>query len=396
MVFVKLFCLVALAVAELNLQQLPSSPASSLSANNPILLPFVLCSALISTVRAQFTNGDDESSDIDETIANPIVFDDDDNDFNSGTNAARRFRSAPQSFIQFEPRTYSSIVGVAIVITLLGLWASFDLTGGRLTGARLAAIKARAGPNGGVIPWLIWATPAVMSGILLVEQLAFLVIASIYVTQSMLQWTVLENPNGTQVVIAESGLFTASPAAGAGTLTITPIPSVHTNFPPFFFPIDGIPALIGGTPANAAGVIGNAEIVVSPSPIAIENTWYVYIVFFVLLAQFFAAFGNALSWRAGQYIAAAVALFVAWGLEIALIVFASLELSDPNPGQVWGEEIAILIFAVFATIVFTIVFAFALGLAILLRQPEYAVYLGYTDEELENVTQSTSNKKRAP
>lgn len=369
-----------------------ASAGSSLASNNPIMLPFVLCASLYaSLVGGQATGGlvnvneqfDEYSDDYENTIANGVLLDDDDNDFRTN-GVADEFDTSPQSFIQFEPRTYASIVGVAIVVTLLGLWASFDLTGGRLTAERLAAIRARVNAGGGFLPYLIWVSPFILSGLLLVLQLAFLVIATIYIVQPMLQWAVLENPNGTQVVIAQEGLFAVVAPAGAATLAVTALPVVRTNFPPFFFPISGLGAF--PTATGVPLVVPGAELVKSPTPINVRNTWYVYVVFLVLLAQFFIALGNALIWRGGQYIAGATAIFAGWGLDIALLVVIALELGDLNPGQGSGEEIAMLVYAIVAVVLLIVVLAFAIGIATVLRQGEYAAILGMNDQELAQIT----------
>jgi hypothetical protein len=377
-----------------------TSPGSSLAANNPIAQTVVLCSTLFATLvgaQNRFTN-EESSDEFDNTIVTNIALDDDDNDFQGG-QISQEFEQAPQGFIQFEPRTYASIVGVAVVITLLGLWAAFDFSGGRLTPQRLAAIRTRVNANGGILPWFIWVTPFILGVLIVILELAFLVIATIYVVQPMLQWAVVENPNGTQSVIAQEGLFIVSTAgAGAALVTITPVPIIASNFPPFFFPIEVIGVGTGGIAAPTAGSAPfespNSELVLSPTPIAVENTYYVYIVFTLLLAQFFVALGNALIWRGGQYIAGAFAIFAGWGLDVAVIVLASLELSDLNPGQESAEEIAVLIFAIFAVVLLFLVLAFAIGVAVILRNVEYGAILSMNDEELASITPTTSTDKR--
>jgi len=390
---VLLLSLLATATLADGSQHAHASPGSSLSGNNPITQVVMLCTALFSArVGAQFTNGEESSDDFEQTIVTNVQLDDDDNDF-EGNDINEKFGTAPQGFIQFEPRTYASIVAAAVVITLLGLWAAFDFQGGRLTPARLAAIRARAASNGGFTPYLLMLSAGALSALLLLLQLAFLVIATIYVVQPMLQWAVVENPNGTQSVIAQDGLFAVSSTPGAPTLTIVPVAVVRTNFPPFFFPLTGI-----AVPAPPTGAVpfvsATGELVLSPTPISVENTWYVWIVFVMLLAQFFVAMGMALVWRGGQYIAGSTAVAVGWALNIALLVFIALELSDLNPGQAKGEEIAVLVYAIAAVVLLVPILSIVSAIANLLRAGEFAAILGMNDEELASITPSTDKRRQ--
>ena len=80
----------------------PTSAGSALSANNPVAQIVVLCSALFgASVSAQFTNGDEDSSDeFKQGTFTNVVLDDDDNDF-GGNDINEKFGTSPQGFIQF-------------------------------------------------------------------------------------------------------------------------------------------------------------------------------------------------------------------------------------------------------------------------------------------------------
>ena len=381
-----LLSLVALAAAASS--NTATGSGSSLRDNNPLRLPFVLCTALWSTlVGAQVappTNVNqqlfvaDEQDDIEGTIITGVALDDDDNDFLS--DLADEFADAPTWPIQFFPLTYPIIFAAIPAWFVIGMWASYDIAGTALTMQRVRALSARVRANGSwwYYPLIIAGTAALRAMIWLV-QVGFVIIGLIYLLQSMFQWTVIENNNGTQSVIAEEGLFLVTQPTAATFATIAAVPTAVVNFPPFLLPV--------GTVTGAF-----QEIVISPTSILIRNTWWLYIVSVLLIAIVMFNFAAALMWRASAFIFAAVMSFLAFAAFVLLIIFTAFELSDLNPGQQQGEEIAMVIYAAVATLLVLIVMDAYIAFAVLFASEENQDILAMNDDELDQVVQST--KKR--
>jgi len=385
-----------------------SSAGGSLRANNPLLIPFALCGALWSSLanaqssvvssptQQRFVNQEDD--DIAEGVYANIQLDDDDNDFTG--DIADDFETAPAPSIQFWPLTYPQVFAVIIAMFVLGFWASYDMTGGALTGPRLAAIAARARANGGMLSYTIFiASTAAMRFMIWLVQAGFVIIGTIYILQKMYQWPVIENNNGTQTVIAARGMFLVAqaPPNAAGlpaTARVVQVLSpnvVDINVPPYMFFNGGARVFIDL--AGAAGA-ANAELVISPTPIHIRNTWYVYIVSVLLIAMVMFNLATALTFRAGCFMTAGFVSFMALVGFVLLIIFTSFELSDMNPGQEWGPPIAMVIYAAFATLISLVLAGFFIGFSLLVRRDEYADILALSDEEALAQSTETQAKRR--
>jgi hypothetical protein len=307
-----------------------NSAGGSLRMNNPILLPFALMSWAVAKVAA-----------VDVPVgAAPVVITPDDDDDNGLGAGSDDFEPAIVPPIAFGPITFPQILAIVAVTVLIALWASFDLTTTMmLTGLKYEIIRGNYftttdGNGGSTTSYMGYLLPSrgFLRAVLFIEQLAFLVIASIYATQQMVQFLVT--------------------ASGANSFV------VHPASPSVF--------------------------------ILAANTWWVFIVFFMYLSQFFWGFSSALIWHGNQFAFAAVVAFVVWLGWIGLIVWSSLELGENNPGQHLGPTYAVLALAIFATIVSTWFLVFAARLAQVMSKDVNKNILKMSDAE----ARATLSEKR--
>jgi hypothetical protein len=295
-----------------------NSAGGSLRGNNPILLPFMLASwAVVKVTGVEFGPGDGVQQ---------ITPDDDDEGGFSKSEV--EFEPAKQDEIEFNgvdivgnPRDYIEVFAAVAITVIIALWASFDVTSAmRITGIKYEIIRGAAAA--GYMAWLL-PSRAGIRALLFVEQLAFLVIASIYVTQPMQQ-------------------FEVTPIGTTGNLNV------------------------------------NTDVTVT---IDHENTNWVWIVFLLYLPQFAWGFATALVWHGNMFAFASGVSFLVWLAEIGLIVAVSFEIRNAQPGQQLGEEYAVLALAIFAFIVSTLWFTFSSRLTYVMQKEENKIILRMSDAE---------------